>query len=83
MDLYTKELAKAKELIPKYNYDVDLFVFDMAYEAPDPDAAGMFTVSYIVTVRHTLTDVSFNAVGGIGLDWLDRFEEALANRHFD
>ena len=82
MDLYTKELAKAKELVSKYNYDIDQFVFDMAYETPDPDAAGMFTVSYIVTVSHTITGIRFTAVGGIGLDWLDGFEEALANRHF-
>lgn len=83
MDLYTKELAKAKALISKYNYQVDQFLFDMAYEAPDPDAAGMFTVSYAITVTNIATGISFTTVGGIGLDWLDHFEEALATRHFD
>ncbi|WP_373078089.1 hypothetical protein [Zhongshania sp.] len=83
MDLYDKELAEAKALIPNYNYQVDQFSFEMVYEAPDPDAAGMFTVSYIVTATHAGTARVYRAVGGIGLDWLEGFEAALASGHFD
>ena len=49
---------------------------------PDPDGGGMFTVRYVVTATCKSNGKNLEAIGGIGLDWVGYFEEALKESHF-
>ena len=83
MELYQKELEDAVERIRSAGRDPDDFAFDMAYQEPDPDGGGMFTVRYDVVVTRRASGKSFTSVGGIGLRWVDEFDHALRSGRFD
>lgn len=81
--MYEQELPKAEALIAERGKSRDDFAFAMNYQEPDPDGAGMFTVRYDIDIAHKQTGKSLSLVGGIGLDWVAAFDEALGNGYFD
>jgi hypothetical protein len=83
MELYEMELEKAAQHISAAGRNKDDFQFKMEYQEPDPDAGGMFTVRYDIEITHSKTGKSLKAVGGIGLDWVGYFADALTEGYFD
>lgn len=83
MELYEIEHADAVRKISDHGKNVEEFLFDMSYLAPDPDGAGMFTVQYEVTITNRVTSKSLTLLGGIGSKWPDDFEYALQAGYFD
>lgn len=83
MELYDIELQKAVERLTARGRDKADFSFEMSYLPPDPDGAAMYTVRYAVEITDRKTSKSLSAVGGIGLDWVGYFEEALKEGYFD
>ena len=83
MDLYERELRDAVERLRALGRDDKSFSFEMAHQPPDPDGAGMFTATYEVKIVNRDNAKSLTAVGGIGLRWVDYFEQALKAGHFD
>ena len=83
MELYEIELKKAAERLRANGRDEDDFTFEMEYLPPDPDGGAMYTVRYAIEITNRKTSKSMTAVGGIGLDWVGYFEEALEGGHFD
>ena len=81
MDLYEMELEEAKKRLQANGGNPDDFLFAMEIMPPDPDGGGMFTVRYAVTVTCKSNGKSLEAIGGIGLDWVGYFEEALNEGH--
>ena len=82
-ELYAIELPDAKARIAAAGRNPDDFTFAMEYLPPDPDGGGMFTVHYLVTVTNTRNDKSQEFIGGIGMGWVERFDDALAQGAFD
>ena len=83
MELYEIELKKAGETLRACGRNEDDFTFDMSYLPPDPDGGAMYTVRYAIEITDIMTSKSLIAIGGIGLDWVGYFEEALESGHFD
>ncbi|MBW8785660.1 MAG: hypothetical protein JF593_13660 [Novosphingobium sp.] len=83
MELYEIELEKARYILARSGRNADDFRFAMDYLEPDPDGAGMFTVRYEVTITHHPTGKELRLIGGIGLDWVRVFAEALDEGEFD
>lgn len=83
MELYAMEREKAGRLVEAQGRSPDDFVFTVAYLPPDPDGGGMFTVRYEVTIESARTGKGLVTIGGIGLDWVSDFAEALDEGHFD
>jgi hypothetical protein len=83
MELYDRELEEAAKRIAAAGREPDDFAFNRSFLPPDPDGGGMFTVRYEVEIANRKTDKALTAVGGIGLDWVGDFEEALAAGYFD
>ena len=83
MELYQRELESALERLRKAGRDPGDFEFKMSFQEPDPDGAGMYTVRYDILVTHKTNGKTLGAVGGIGLRWVDDFEEALNAGEFD
>ena len=83
MELYKRELAEAEKRIDAAGKDKDDYAFKMTYLPPDPDGGGMFTERYEIEITNTKNGKSITAVGGIGLDWVGYFEEALSAKYFD
>jgi hypothetical protein len=83
MELYEIELKKAVDRLRAMGRDEDDFAFAMSYLPPDPDGGAMYTVRYAIEITEKKTAKSLTAVGGIGLDWVGFFEEAIEDGHFD
>jgi len=83
MEMYESELQQAVRRITARGRDQNDFSFKMEYLPPDPDGGGMFTVRYEIAIRHQKTSKSLTLVGGIGLDWVRAFDEALEKGRFD
>ena len=83
MELYETELPVAKAKIAAAGRNPDDFSFTMEYLPPDPDGAGMFTVHYEVLVTDAASGKSASMIGGIGMGWVEQFEELLAEGHFN
>lgn len=83
MEQYQIELADALERIAAFGRNREDFSFEMAYLPPDPDGGGMFTVQYEVRISNRNTSKNLRTIGGIGWNWVDRFEKALRDGHFD
>lgn len=83
MELYEMEREKAGEILAASGRSPDHFSFAVSYLPPDPDGAGMYTVRYEVTIANDRTARRLVTVGGIGLDWVGDFSEALSEGHFD
>lgn len=82
MGLYERELEDAKQRIEAVGKVPDDFDFALAYQEPEPDGGGMFTVRYDVTVTYKPTGKQFGSTGGIGLKWVEDFADALDEGHF-
>lgn len=83
MELYDMEREKAHEILTASGRSPDDFSFAVSYLPPDPDGGGMFTVRYEVMIANDRTSKRLVTVGGIGLDWVGDFAEALDEGHFD
>jgi hypothetical protein len=83
MELYEIELKKAVDRLRVDGRREDEFSFQMAYLPPDTDGGAMYTVRYEIVIINRKTSISLIAVGGIGLDWVGYFAEALEGGHFD
>lgn len=83
MELYQSELPDAKARIAASGRDPADFTFEMDYLPPDPDGGGMYTVQYAIRIAHTANGKEKVLIGGIGMHWVDIFEEVLAAGHFD
>ena len=83
MELHEQEQEQAKELLVSLKKDPDSYRFDVSFLPPDPDGGGMFTVRYTVVATNANNGNSLEMIGGIGLDWVAVFEEALHDGHFD
>jgi len=81
--LHEIELEEAKTLLADKGRDPADFDFKLEFQPPDPDGGGMFTVYYDITVTNTKSDKSVGFVGGIGMGWVQAFEEALKGGEFD
>ena len=83
MELYESELEDAKARLAALGRDPALFSFAMEFLPPDPDGGGMFTVQYEVTVENAASGNGACFIGGIGMRWVDFFEERLKAGKFD
>jgi len=83
MELHEQEMEKAKAVLRSYGKDPDDYQFDVSFLPPDPDGGGMYTVRYTVAVTNTVNNASLELIGGIGLEWVSVFEEAVQAGHFD
>jgi len=83
MDLYESELEDARTRLTANGRNPEDFEFDAEMLPPDPDGGGMFTVQYEVTVQNLRTEYGAVFIGGIGMHWVDSFEEALKDGAFD
>ena len=83
MELYESELALAKARIAASGRDPEDFTFEMEYLPPDPDGGGMFTVQYLIEIAKTATGKTKSLIGGIGMHWVDLFEELVKEGYFD
>ena len=83
MELYQTELADARSRIAASGRATEHFTFEMEYLPPDPDGGGMFTVQYLIEITETATGKTKNLIGGIGMHWVDRFEELMKEGYFD
>jgi hypothetical protein len=83
MELYEIELKKAVERLRANGRNEDDFIFEMSYLPPDPEGGVMYTMRYEIEITNRNTSKSLTFVGGIGLDWVSFFEEALEGGAFD
>lgn len=77
------ELEAAKALLKTRGKAAADFTFSATHLPPDPDAVAMFTQRYVITVTRNSNGRSLDFLGGIGLDWIGSFDEALAEGGFD
>lgn len=82
MELFDMEREKAGRLIEAAELNQNDFTFRQRHLPPDPEDAVMFTARYEVTITHPSSGKTFEAIAGIGLDWLNSFDRALAEGHF-
>ena len=82
MELHEQEQEKAKALLVSQGKDPDSYSFDVTFLPPDPDGGGMFTMRYTVLATNEENGNSLEMIGGIGLDWVAVFEEALEEGYF-
>jgi len=83
MELYQAELKDAKNRLLASGRDPEDFDFAMEYLPPDPDGGGMFTVQYEVRAGNLKSGYGAQFIGGIGMHWVDSFEDALRDGAFD
>ena len=83
MELHEIELKNAVDRLRTHGRNEDDFTFEMSYLPPDPDSGVMYTVRYAIEITNRRTSRSLTFVGGIGLDWVSFFEEALEGGEFD
>ena len=83
MDLYETELKDAQARLAALGRDSEAFSFGMEFLPPDPDGAGMFTVQYEVTVENMASGKGARFIGGIGMHWVDYFEDEVKAGTFD
>ena len=83
MEMYDGELLEAQARLRAHGRDPDDYSFNRTFHPPDPDGGGMFTIMYEVEITNAKTGKSMSATGGIGFDWVGRFEDALKDGHFE
>lgn len=83
MELYESELPDARARIAAAGRNPEDFTFAMEYLPPDPDGGGMFTVQYLIEIAETANGKTKSLIGGIGMHWVDRFEELVKEGYFD
>lgn len=81
--LHEMELEDAKQRLSAHGRDAGEFDFKLEFMEPDPDGGGMFTVTYQIDVTNQKTSKTASFIGGIGMGWVDAFEEALKDGAFD
>ena len=77
------ELKAANERLQARGIAPEDFAFSITYLPPDPDTVAMFTQRYVITATRSSNGQSLNFLGGIGLDWVGDFDEALDEGAFD
>lgn len=77
------ELKAAQEKLLARGKAPEEFSFSVIHLPPDPEAFAMFTQRYVITVNRISNGHSLDFIGGIGLDWVSSFDEALAEGSFD
>jgi hypothetical protein len=80
VEMFDAERDKAKAGLASRGLDPDAFTFERTYLPPESDDGAMFTVRYEVRIVHA--GKAMTAVGGIGLDWVGDFEDALDEGRF-
>lgn len=83
MSLVETEIAQARKQLALKGKPAGDFEFSINHLPPDPEAGAMFTERYEVTITHVTNGKSLELFGGIDLDWLSSFEEALDEGFFD
>jgi hypothetical protein len=83
MELHEIELKNAVDRLHANGRNEDDFIFKMSYLPPDPEGGVMYTMRYAIEITNRKTSKSLTFVGGIGLDWVSFFEEALEGGEFD
>lgn len=83
MDLYETELPQAKARLAAMGRNPEDYSFEMEFLPPDPDGGGMFTVQYEVRVENKASGKRAGFIGGIGMRWVDFFEQAVNAGKFD
>jgi hypothetical protein len=83
MELYETELKDARARLAALGRDPESFAVAMEFLPPDPDGGGMFTVHYEVTVENTANGKGARFIGGIGMRWVDYFEDEVKAGTFD
>jgi len=81
--LHEIELDDAKQRLAAHGRDPADFDFALSFQEPDPDGGGMYTVYYDIAVTSRKSGKSAGFVGGIGMGWVEAFEEALKGGEFD
>lgn len=81
--MYEDELVKANAILTASGRTPGDFGFEMEFMEPDPDGAGMFTVTYLVTIVNVKTEKGLRSIGGIGYDWVADFKANLDEGYFD
>lgn len=81
--LHEHELDEARQKLAATGRNADDFAFDLTFMEPDPDGGGMYTVRYEVTVTNGATGQSGAYIGGIGMHWVEAFEEDLKAGEYD
>lgn len=82
MEMFDTEREKAKQDLVAKGLDPQAFTFERTYLPPDSDDGAMFTVRYEVRVTRVETGRTLVTTGGIGLDWVDDFADALDEKYF-
>ena len=80
--LHEREIEDAKKKLAVLGRNLADFSFDVEFMEPDPDGGGMYTVRYAVAVANSATMRTASYIGGIGMDWVDAFEEAVKAGEF-
>lgn len=81
--LHEQEIEEARQKLASSGRSADDFAFDVEFMEPDPDGGGMYTVRYEITVTNNSNGKSRGYIGGIGVHWVDAFEEALSEGAYD
>lgn len=82
MSLHESEIEQARKIVADAGRNPDDFSFAVEFLPPDPDGAGMFTVQYEVRIAERTTDKALTLIGGIGMNWVASFEDALNDQYF-
>lgn len=83
MSMVEDELVKANAELTASGRTPGDFGFEVEFMEPDPDGAGMFTVTYLVTNVNVVTKKGLGSIGGIGYDWVAEFKANLEEGYFD
>jgi hypothetical protein len=83
MELFDRELEEVRKYLSENGGDPDAFRFERTFLPPESEDGAMFTVRYEVTASRRMGGPVLTSVGGIGLDWVRRFKEALGDGYFD
>ncbi len=83
MEFHEMELEDARKRLAAAGRNPGDFTFDLRFLPPDPDGGGMFTVQYEIRAANTATGKVLTGIGGIGMGWVEFFDQALKSGYFD
>jgi hypothetical protein len=83
MELFSRELDEVRGHLADAGLDPESFVFERTFLPPESEDGAMFTVRYEVTVSRKQGEPALTLVGGIGLDWVREFMDALRQGYFN
>lgn len=82
MELFDTELDEARAGLTAKGIDPADFSFERVFLPPESDDGAMFTIRYEVRITRASTGKAMTTVGGIGLDWVGDFQDALDDGDF-